>query len=105
MTRPEKSPVSFGGWMGSMWAYTLLRVVLFLALWGIVWLLGVKDVLAGLLIAAILSIPLSFVLLAVPRAHFAAKIEQRVAARQEERAKLDSELDGDPSSSPQDGEI
>jgi len=92
---PSKPPVSFGGWMGSMWAYTLLRVVLFLALWGIAWLLGVKDVLTGLLIAAVLSIPLSFVLLAVPRARFAAKVEQRIAARQEERARLDSELDQD----------
>lgn len=95
MTQPEKPPVTFGSWMGSMWAYTLLRIVLFLALWGIAWLLGVKDVLTGLIVAAVLSIPLSFVLLAVPRARFAAKIEQRIAARHEERSKLDSELDGD----------
>lgn len=96
MTRPEKPPVTFGSWMGSMWAYTLLRILLFLALWGIAWLCGVKDVIAALIIAAVLSIPLSFVLLAVPRARFAAKIEQRVTARHEERAKLDADLD-DPS--------
>ena len=93
MSEPQKPPVSFGGWMGSMWAYTLLRIALFLVLWGLAWLLGVKDVLAGLIIAAVLSIPLSFVLLAVPRARFAAKIEQRITSRNEERAKLDAELD------------
>jgi hypothetical protein len=83
---------TFGRWMGSMWLYTILRFALFFALWGIVVLIGINGVLAAF-IALVLSVPLSFVLLAVPRARFAAQVEERLNARRTEREKLDDELD------------
>jgi O-antigen ligase len=92
-SEPEKA-VSFGGWMGSMWLYTVLRVALFFAIWGVLVLIGVTGFI-GAVIAAIVSIPLSYFLLSVPRQRFAAKLEQRVNERREERAKLDDELDPD----------
>jgi hypothetical protein len=53
----------------------------------------------GVLIAAALSIPLSYVLLSGPRARFAAQLEARVNARREQRADLDDKLAGeDPDS-------
>lgn len=89
----SQQPVSFGGWMGSMWLYTLLRIALFLVLWALCyWAFGIEGFIAAV-IAAFASIPLSYFLLAVPRQRFAAKIEQRVEARREERARLDDELD------------
>lgn len=88
----EPSRPSFAGWMGSMWAYTLLRAAVFLALWGIMLLLGLGGLLA-LLAAAVLSVPLSFVLLSVPRARFAANLEGRIEARRTARARFDEDLD------------
>lgn len=94
----EKTPRSgFGAWMGSMWLYTLLRIALFLALWGLLVLVGLEGLFA-LLIAAVLSVPLSYVLLARPRARFAATIEDRLEAHRAERARLDRELSGDDDS-------
>jgi len=78
-----------------MWLYTILRFGLFLALWGLLYLAGLHSLL-GPLIAAALSVPLSFVLLAVPRARFAANIEQRVNAHRESRADFDARLDSPP---------
>jgi hypothetical protein len=75
-----------------MWIYTVLRFGLFFGIWGVLVLLGVNRLL-GALIAMVLSIPLSFVLLARPRARFAANLEQRMAAARARRADLDSELD------------
>jgi O-antigen ligase len=92
--RPERRKVSFGAWMGSMWLYTILRFGLFFALWGLMVLVGLKGVMAAL-VALLLSVPLSFVLLAVPRARFAAHIEARVAERKAERERIDTELDPD----------
>lgn len=88
----KASEVTFGGWMGSMWLYTLLRVALFFAVWGILVLLGVHGF-VGAIAAAALSIPLAFVVLAVPRQRFANKIEQRVQQRVQDRASLDEQLD------------
>ena len=85
---------SFAGWMGSMWLYTLLRIALFLALWGIVVLAGL-GAFFGAMVAAVLSLPLSYVLLARPRARFAANIEARIEAHRVEREKLDAELAGE----------
>jgi predicted lipid-binding transport protein (Tim44 family) len=87
---PQQS--GFGRWMGSMWLYTLLRFGLFFALWGIVYLLGLRGLFAPLL-ALVLSVPLSFVLLAKPRAAFARQIEARIDAHRTTRAELDKELD------------
>ena len=49
-----------------------------------------------LLLALVLSVPLSFVLLAKPRARVAANLERRVAAQRAARADLDQRLDPDP---------
>jgi hypothetical protein len=84
----------FGRWMGSMWLYTSLRFGLFFVLWGILYLLGVRGF-TGPLVALVLSVPLSFVLLARPRANFTRQLELRIEARREERSHLDAELDPD----------
>lgn len=75
-----------------MWLFTLLRFGLFFALWGILVLLGLHGFLAPV-VALVLSVPLSFVLLARPRAAFTRQLEARLAARNAERARLNSELD------------
>lgn len=77
-----------------MWLYTVLRFGLFFALWGLLFLLGVHGFLAPVL-ALGLSVPLSFVLLARPRARFARQLEARVAAHRAERDRLDAQLDPD----------
>ena len=95
MTENQPPRSTFAGWMGSMWLYTVLRFALFFALWGIVYLLGVHEVLLAALIALVLSVPLSFVLLAKPRALFVQQLERRMEARKAARADLDTQLDPD----------
>jgi hypothetical protein len=85
---------SFGRTMGAMWLYTILRFGLFFALFGLLWLVGVTGFLAAI-IALLLSLPLSYVLLAKPRAAFAAVLEQRMNARRARAAELDARLSGD----------
>jgi O-antigen ligase len=85
---------SFGRTMGAMWLYTILRFALFFALFGLLWLVGVTGFLAAI-IALLLSLPLSYVLLARPRAAFAAVLEQRINARRERAAELDARLSGE----------
>jgi hypothetical protein len=75
-----------------MWLYTLLRFALFFALWGIALLVGLRGFLAPL-VALVLSVPLSLVVLARPRARFTREFELRMQARQAERQRLDAELD------------
>jgi hypothetical protein len=89
----SKGP-SFAGWLGSMWLYTILRFGLFLVLWGVIVLAGLHGF-AGAFVAVLLSIPLSYVLLSVPRARFAANLEQRVNAHRDNRADLDQKLAGE----------
>jgi len=89
-------PPTFRRSMGAMWLYTLLRFGLFFALFGLLWLVGVKGFL-GAIIALALSVPLSFVLLARPRQRFAAVLEQRFDARKARQADLDAKLRGDGS--------
>jgi Protein of unknown function (DUF4229) len=88
-TLPEPS---FGAWMGSMWLYTTLRFGLFGALWGILYLVGLNGYLAAL-IGLVLSVPLSFVLLAKPRARFTAQLEARVQHRRVQLDDLEEQLD------------
>ena len=90
MTMERK--VTFGSWMGSMWLYTILRFGLFFALWGILVLVGLHGLLAPL-VALVLSVPLSLVLLARPRAAFTRQLEARLDARRAEREDLDIRLD------------
>jgi hypothetical protein len=95
VTVAEKHPQgssSFGRWMGSMWLYTILRFALFFALWGLMVLIGLHGLVAAF-VALLLSVPLSFVLLAVPRARFAASVEDRLNARREDRQQLDDKLE------------
>jgi O-antigen ligase len=75
-----------------MWLYTILRFGMFFALWGLLALLGVRGFLAPIL-ALVLSVPLSLVLLARPRAHFTRQLEARIEARRAERAELDAQLE------------
>lgn len=80
--------------MGSLWGYTILRFGMFFALWGVLVLVGLGGLLAPL-IALVLSVPLSLVLLAGPRARVAQNVEARVDAHREARADLDARLDPD----------
>jgi hypothetical protein len=91
----EQQRPSFGNWMGSLWLYTLLRFGMFFALWGLLVLAGLSGLFAAFL-ALVLSVPLSYVLLARPRARIAAQIEQRVNAHKAARADLDRRLDPEP---------
>jgi len=77
-----------------MWLYTALRFGLFFALWGILYLLGVGNLLAAV-IALVLSIPLSLVLLAKPRAAMSATVEERLNHRRERSEDLDTRLNAD----------
>lgn len=91
-TDPTPKAAGFAAWMGSLWGYTLLRFGMFFALWGLLLLVGLGGLLAALL-ALVLSIPLSLVLLAGPRARLAHQVEQRVEAGRAARRELDSRLD------------
>ncbi len=93
MTEQEGAP-SFKGWMGALWLYTTLRFAMFFALWGLLLLAGLGGLFAAF-IALVLSIPLSLVLLARPRARVASNLEQRVNAHRAARADLDSRLNPD----------
>jgi O-antigen ligase len=85
---------SFGRWMGALWLYTILRFGLFFVLWGLLLLIGLGGFLAAGL-ALVLSVPLSFVLLARPRAALARNVEARVDSRRARQADLDARLQGD----------
>jgi O-antigen ligase len=91
---PVQPRPGFGSWLGSMWLYTVLRFALFFALWGLLYLIGLKALPAAGL-GLLLSVPLSFVLLARPRARMAAQIEARMQAHRQARAELDRRLDPD----------
>lgn len=82
-----------------MWLFTVLRFGLFFALWGLLELLGVHGFLAPLL-ALVLSVPLSFVLLAKPRAMFTRQLEARIEQRKADRAEFDARLETGDSDSP-----
>jgi hypothetical protein len=60
----------------------------------VLYLLGVSGFLAPV-IALVLSVPLSFVLLAKPRANFARQLEARIEARKAGREELDARLERD----------
>ena len=75
-----------------MWLYTILRFGLFFALWGLLVLFGVHGFLAPVL-ALVLSVPLSFVLLARPRAMFTRQLEARIQRRKDDRAAFDARLE------------
>jgi hypothetical protein len=80
--------------LGLFWLYTGLRFGMFGAIWLILWLVGINWLIAGA-IAVVISIPLSWFLLAKPRQALAANIEQRVNARVDRKWELDTRLQGD----------
>jgi hypothetical protein len=84
---------SFGRSLGLFWLYTILRFGLFGLLWLVLWLVGVGWLIAAA-IAVVISIPLSWVLLARPRRALAANIEERVNARIDRVTQLNARLDG-----------
>ena len=78
--RRQPSRPSFASWMGSLWGYTILRFGMFFALWGLLVLVGLRRPARARCIALVLSVPLSLVLLAGPRARVAQNVERRVDA-------------------------
>jgi hypothetical protein len=100
----DESRPTFGKSLGLFWLYTLLRFGLFGAIWALLWLVGVGWLIAAA-IAVVLSIPLSWVLLARPRQAFAANIEQRVNARVDRRADFDARLAADDEDHPGPAEL
>ena len=75
------------------WVYSLARIALFLALWGLLWLFGLGG-LIGAAVALVLSVPLSYVFLARPRMAMTAAMMERLNVRHERTAELDEKLAG-----------
>jgi hypothetical protein len=74
--------------------YTAGRVLVFAVLAGLLWLVGLRGFL--LVIAAlVLSVPVSYFLLARQRDALAADVERKVTNRQSRREDLRSQLRGD----------
>lgn len=76
------------------WTYTLLRVAVFGALFGLLWLFGLRGLL-GAAVAVVLSVPLSFVLLSRQRAALAQSMQERLQLHQDRAAALGAELSGE----------
>ncbi len=66
--------------MSPLLKFTVLRIALFLAALVVLYLIGARDWLL-LILAALVSLALSYVLLRAPREELAASIEQRVSQR------------------------
>ena len=74
--------------------YTAGRLLVFVAAAAVLLLLGLRGFPLALA-ALLLSLPLSYLLLAGPRAAFVADVERRVAGRRARREDLRSRLRGD----------
>jgi hypothetical protein len=94
---PPAGP-SFGRSIGTLWVYTILRFLVFGALFGLLWFFGVPAFLAAVL-ALLLSLPLSYVVLAKPRAALAETIEARMQVRRARHEELNARLHGDDGTS------
>ena len=75
------------------WVYSLLRIALMAALFGLLWLFGLGGFL-GAAIAVALSVPLSYVLLARPRNAMTAAMMDRLNVRQERNADFFEQVAG-----------
>ena len=95
MQRERKGTVSLKGIVTYDWSADGKTILV--PLDGVLYLAGLHGLIAAL-VAVVLSVPLAFVLLARPRARFAATIEQRVEAQRARRAQLDEQLAGDEDS-------
>jgi hypothetical protein len=96
-SQPEGPPPpepSFGRSIGALWLYTILRFLVFGILFGLLWLVGVPAFLAAVL-GLFLSVPLSYVLLARPRAALAETVEEVVCVRSAPSEETNSRLKGD----------
>jgi hypothetical protein len=80
--------------LAALWLYTLLRFAIFFGILGLLWLIDVRGFL-GAVIALVLSLPISFVLLAKPRARLASNLEQRLQSRRARESEFDARLVGD----------
>ncbi|HEY6749347.1 MAG TPA: DUF4229 domain-containing protein [Mycobacteriales bacterium] len=80
--------------MKSAAIYTAGRIVVFAVLAGLLWLVGLRGFLL-VFAALLLSIPVSYFLLARQRNALAADVERRVTSRQARRQDLRSQLRGD----------
>jgi hypothetical protein len=76
------------------WIYTVARFGVAAVLYLVLWLFGLGGLL-GVAVAIVVSIPLSYVLLAKPRAALAENIEQRVNAHRLHQEDLTRKLTGD----------
>ena len=68
------------------WIYTALRLGLYLVVFGLLWLFGLGGF-VGAAVALVLTIPLSFVILARPRAAMVASLD---VVRSQRRARADA---------------
>jgi hypothetical protein len=76
------------------WTYTLLRIIVFAVLFGLLWVFGLRG-LIGAAVALLLSIPLSYVLLRRQRDAMAGQLHQRFVGREQKTADLDAALGGE----------
>ena len=80
--------------MKSAAVYTAARALIFLVLAGLGWLAGLRGFLL-VIVALVLSMPLSYYFLARQRAAFAADVERKVTGRRARHDDLRSQLRGD----------
>ncbi len=78
--------------MGPFVRYSILRLTLLVAVGAVLWLVGARGWL-WLLLTALVSLALSYVLLRLPREQAAAALDERVSGRK--RSGLDQRLDQD----------
>ncbi len=76
------------------WTYTALRLALLLAIYGLLWLCGL-DGFVGAAVALLLTIPLSYVVLARPRAAMVASMDLLREQRRARTNALDEQLNTD----------
>lgn len=81
------------------WIYTGLRVALFGAIFGLLWLFGLPG-LFGAVVALVLTVPLSYVVLARPRAAMIESLGVLRGRRQARTQALDAQLQGRTTAQP-----
>ena len=74
--------------------YTAGRVLVFAGIAALLFVVGLRGFVL-VLVALLVSLPVSYVLLSRPRADFAADVERRIAERRARREDLRSRLRGD----------
>jgi positive regulator of sigma E activity len=90
MTSPQRR---FGGFHPGL-VYTASRLGIFLVVTALLFAVGFRSFVL-VLVALVISAPLSFILLKRQRMAFAERVEGRVSKRSEEKARLRATLAGD----------